>query len=89
MVTRDQATTSGGKTQVEVNALLEKKKKEWRKEWNTKSRKKAQKEKEKKGKGPCFACQGPHRLNECPKWKKLMEGASTMGQGTSSGSGNV
>ena len=56
VVTGDQATTSGGKTQAEVNALLEKKKKEWRKEWNTESRKKAQKEKEKKGKGPCFVC---------------------------------
>ena len=67
MVIGDQVTTSNGKTQAEINVLLEKKKKEWRKEWNNELRKKAQKAKEKKAKGPCFTCQGPHRLNECPK----------------------
>ena len=86
----DQATTSRGKTQAKVNALLEKKKKEWKKEWKADAKKKARQEREKKGtKGPCFACQGPHRLPECPKWKKLMETASAVGTSTEQGSGNA
>lgn len=87
------ATNEGGsskKSQENVNALLAKKGKETKdklanqkKKWQSKLKQ----AKGQKGKGPCFACQGPHMLNECPKWKQLMDGTSRSG--TTSGSGNA
>ena len=83
---------SSSKGQDEVNALLAKKDAETKKKLANQKRKwqaKVNKAKGNKGKGPCFACGGPHMLNECPKWKKLMDDSSQGGAGAASGSGNA
>ena len=84
--------SSAKKSQEEVNALLAKKDADNKKKLANQKRKfqgKLKKAQGNKGKGPCFACGGPHMLNECPKWKKLMDDSSQGGAGTTTGSRNA
>ena len=84
--------SSAKKSQEEVNALLAKKDAELKKKLANQKKKwqgKLNKAKGGKGKGPCFACGGPHMLNTCPQWKKIMGDSSEGGAGAASGSGNA
>ena len=84
--------SSAKKSQEEVNALLAKKDAETKKKLANQKRKfqgKLKKASGNTGKGPCYACGGPHMLNSCPKWKKVMNDSSEGGAGAASGSGNA
>ena len=86
------AGEGSSKTQDEVNAILAKRDAELKKKLASQKKKwqsKLNKAKGGKGKGPCFACGGPHMLSTCPKWKKVMDDSSQGGAGTASGSGNA
>ena len=88
-------------TKEEINALLAVEQKKWEKakarEINEQNRRQNEKQKEKekaaqewtrrRNQGPCYLCQGPHHIRDCPDMARLWQGTGGSG-GASTSQGN-